>query len=135
MDLRPLWKVLKEEEEIDLQDAIKKAGLDPYEGRMAVRELLMDFTIKWRKCLKAVIKRKEKTLTLAKSDLFGQIMLLQKCENSELTPEGLDLGLWFEKLRYNKSVSIDNPLFDVNSPIRLALTYTDLVALRNGKFS
>ena len=135
MDLGPLWKILKEEEEIDLQEAIKKAGLDPYEGRMAVREVLREFTIKWRKTLRSVVKRKEKTKNLAHSPLFEKVMLLEKCEKSEVTPEGLDLGLWFEKLRYNKTVSIQNPLFDVNSPMRLALTYTDLVALRNGEFS
>ena len=132
MDLGPLWKILEEEEEIDLQEAIEKSGLDPYKARMEVRELLMDFTIKWRKTLRAVIKRKDKIKSLAKSELFGKIILLEKCEKSELTPEGLDLGLWFEKLRYNKTVRIDNPMFDVNSPVKLSLTYFDLVEARNG---
>lgn len=131
--LEPLWTVLEDYEEIDLTEAIEEAGLDPYKGRMAVREVLLDFTLRWKKTLRAVIKRKDKIRALAKSDLFEKIMLLERCEHSELTPEGLDLSLWWEKLRFNKTVRTESALFEVNSPIRMALTYDDLMEAKNGK--
>lgn len=134
MDIEPLWEVLEEEEKIDLQAAIIKAQLPPYESRMAVRELLTDFTIRWQKLTKTIIKRKEKIEELAKSDIFGKIILLEKCEDSEVTPEGLDLNLWFEKLRYCKTVRPENPLFNTATPFN-SLTYTSLLEVRNGKLS
>jgi hypothetical protein len=134
IDLEPLWKVLEGEEKIDLQEAILKAQMPPYESRMAVREVLMDFTIKWQKLIKTVIKRKEKIEELAKSDLFGKIILLEKCEESLVTPEGLDLMLWFEKLRYCKTVRPENPLFYTGQTFG-ALNYWSLLEIRNGKLS
>ena len=132
--LEPLWKVLKEEEKISLQDALEKADLNNFVGRMAVRELLMDFTIRWKKLIKTVIKRKEKIRELAKSDLFGKIILLERCEDSEVTPEGLDLNLWFEKLKYCKTVRPDNPLFTAYNPLGMySLTYSALLEERDGK--
>ena len=131
--LEPLWKVLEDEEEIDLDEAIKKSGLKPYDARMSVRRVLMDFTIKWKRLIRTVIKRKAKIIELSKSEVFGKIILLEKCENSKLTPEGLDLHLWFEKLRYCKTVGTENPLFSVNNPISpQALNYLSLLEKRNG---
>jgi hypothetical protein len=137
MDLEPLWNVLREEEQIDLEDAISKAKLSPYEARMAVREVLTDFTIKWRTIQRVhkllwVKKHKKELKELANSKLFGHIILLEKCENSEVTPEGLDLHLWWEKFRYCKSVSSESPIFDVNNPFPVIqpLTYTSLLEMR-----
>jgi hypothetical protein len=130
--LEPLWKVLREEEgEIDLQEAILKAKLPPYEARMAVRGLLEIFTKRWSK-LPKVFGRDKEAKALAKSEEFGYVILLEKCENSDITPEGLDLHLWFEKLRYNKTVSVENPLFDVNAPIQVIkpITYSLLLESR-----
>lgn len=133
--LEPLWEVLREEEgEIDLQEAILKAKLPPYEARMAVRGILETFSRRWAKLPKFMGREKE-AKNLAKSEEFGNVILLEKCENSDITPEGLDLHLWFEKLRYNKTVSIENPLFDVNSPVQIIkpVTYSILQEMRNGK--
>ena len=129
--LEPLWKVLEEAEEIDLQDAILKAKLPPYEARMAVRQVLIDFTVKWKGLQLTLIGREKGIKELANSELFGKIMLLEKCENSNITPEGLDLHLWFEKARYCKTSSINSPMFDVNGPkIRKPLTYSSLLERR-----
>lgn len=138
MDLEPLWQILRKEKEMDIQIAIQEAGLDLYEGRMAVRDILYDFTIRWKKLARPALraKKQEREIKeLANSDLFKKIILLEKCENSEVTPEGLDLKLWWEKFRYCKTISMDNPLFDINNPIIPPLTYNSLLERRiNGKF-
>jgi hypothetical protein len=102
---------------------------------MAVRDVLMQFTIKWKKLTRTVINRKRKVKDLAKSELFGKVILLEKCENSKITPEGLDLRLWFEKLRYCKTVGPENPLFDTNNPLSSPLNYYHLLEKRNGTLS
>lgn len=142
--LEPLWKILEKEDKIDLNDALSKAKLPAYEGRMAVRDVLVEFTNRW-KSLQRVTKlvrpkKHEKELKeLANSELFGHIVLLEKCENSPVTQEGLDLKLWWEKFRYCKVVSIEDPAFDKMNPFPIIqpLTYSSLLERRmenHGKF-
>jgi len=106
---------------------------------MAVRDVLVEFTEKWKALagITSRIRRKKRERdieTLAKSDLFGKIMLLEKCEESKITPEGLNLKLWWEKFRYCKTVSIQNPISDINNPVGfIPLNYTMMLEYRNGK--
>jgi len=135
--LEPLWNVLEQEDKIDLNSALSKAKLPAYHGRMAVRDVLVEFTNRWKSAQKITKqirpKKHERELKeLANSELFGHIILLEKCEDSPITPEGLDLHLWWEKFRYCKTVSMENPIFDVNNPMPIIppLTYSSLLERR-----
>jgi hypothetical protein len=126
MNLDPLWNVLKNEEEIDLFEAIEKAKLPEDETIKEITNLLTLFTKQWEWCGFKTFTNKgfqKKVKELALSELFGYIELLHKCRDTPPRDpsKGGGLPVWFDKLESGTSVKPNHP------------TYQNLVEWRYGR--
>lgn len=130
MELEPLWQILKEaDDNTNLYDAIRQAGLSENETVEEIKKLLTLFTKQWEWCgFKTFSKRgfQKKVKELAFSELFGYIELLHKCRDTPPRDptKGGGLPKWFDVLEGSMTLSTIKP----NHP-----TYKNLLDVRHGR--